>query len=155
MFELTNGCAFLFTGHMAQIGKKNLMLFQTLRKEKAARAKATGGTEVPNLQESLVDVHVHGVTKRKAELPTRSDKGNDVKKVRATLLGSGSSTNGKGPEVGQIELSETVLRRDIEINVSETLINSIDNIEPNALVRAMVEFNSKALILGSRVGSLY
>jgi len=39
--------------------------------------------------------------------------------------------------------------------VSETLINSIDSMEPNALVKAMVEFNSKALILGRRVGSLY
>jgi len=39
--------------------------------------------------------------------------------------------------------------------VSETLINLIDSMEPNALVRAMVEFNSKALILGRRVGSLY
>jgi len=53
MFELTNGCALLFTGHMAQMGKKNLTLLQTLRKEKAARAKAVGSTEVPNLQESF------------------------------------------------------------------------------------------------------
>jgi len=64
MFELTNGRALLFTGHMAQMGKKNLTLFQTLRKEKAARAKAVGNTEVPNLQESWVDVHVHGGAKR-------------------------------------------------------------------------------------------
>jgi len=27
-------------GHMAQLGKKNLTLFQTLRKEKVARARA-------------------------------------------------------------------------------------------------------------------
>ena len=39
--------------------------------------------------------------------------------------------------------------------MSETLINSIDNMELNALVRAMVEFNNKALILGRQVGSLY
>ena len=44
--------------HMVQLGKKNLTLFQTLRKEKAVRAKATRSTEVPNLQESLVKVHV-------------------------------------------------------------------------------------------------
>ena len=31
-----------------------------------------------NLQDSLVDVHVHGGTKRKAELPTRPGKGKDV-----------------------------------------------------------------------------
>jgi len=48
-------------GHMAQLGKKNLTLFQTLRKEKAATARAAGSTEAPNLQESLVEVHVHGV----------------------------------------------------------------------------------------------
>jgi len=62
---------------------KNLTLFQTLRKEKAARAKAIGNTEVSNLQDSLVDVHVHGRTKRKAELPARPGKGKDMKKVRA------------------------------------------------------------------------
>jgi len=49
VFELTNRCVLLFTGHMAQMGKKNLTLFQTLRKEKAAKAKANGGTKVPNL----------------------------------------------------------------------------------------------------------
>ncbi|QCD79012.1 hypothetical protein DEO72_LG1g2649 [Vigna unguiculata] len=50
-------------------------------KDKAARAKAVGNIEVPNLQESLVDVHVHGGTKRKAVLPARPDKGKDMKKV--------------------------------------------------------------------------
>ncbi|QCD92907.1 hypothetical protein DEO72_LG5g976 [Vigna unguiculata] len=53
-------------GHMAQMGKKNLSLFQTLRKEKATRAEAAGSTEIPNLQEPLVEVHVHGGSKRKA-----------------------------------------------------------------------------------------
>jgi len=85
VFELTNGCTLLFTGHMAQMGKKNLTLFQTLRKEKATRVKAVGNTKVPNLQESLVDVHMHGGTKRKAKLPARPGKGKDVKKVWAAL----------------------------------------------------------------------
>jgi len=35
------------------------------------KAKAAGNTVVPNLQDSLVDIHVHGGTKRKAELPIR------------------------------------------------------------------------------------
>ena len=39
--------------------------------------------------------------------------------------------------------------------MSDTLINSIDNMDPNALVRVMVEFNNKAVILGCCVGSLY
>ena len=39
--------------------------------------------------------------------------------------------------------------------MQETLINSVDNMEPNALVRTMVEFSSKVLKLGRRVGSLY
>jgi len=55
----------------------------------AAKAKEAGKTDVPNLQESLVEVHVHDGIKRKAELPPRPDKGKDVKKVRAALLGSG------------------------------------------------------------------
>ena len=78
-----------------------------------------------------------------------------MKKVRATLLRQGSSSGEKGPEAGLIELLETFVCHDIEINLSETLVNSIDNMEPNALVKAMVEFSSKVLILGRRVGSLY
>jgi len=70
---------------MAQAGKNNLTLFQALRKEKAVKAKVDGNTEVPNLQESLVEVHVHGGTKRKAELPARPGKGKDVKMVRVAL----------------------------------------------------------------------
>ncbi|QCD78885.1 hypothetical protein DEO72_LG1g2521 [Vigna unguiculata] len=142
-------------GHMAQAGKKNLTLFQTMRKEKAVKAKAIGKTEVPNLQESLVEVHVHGGTKRKAELPARPGKGEDVKKVRASLLGQGSLSGAKGPEAGLIELPKTAVRKDITINLQKIVINSIDNMESDHLVRTMVEFGSKALILSRRVGSLY
>ena len=158
MFEHSDGCMLWVAGHMAQMGKKNLTLFQALRKEnaqKAAKARAVGSSEVPNLQESLVDVHVHGRTKRKAELRARPGKGKDVKKVRATLMGPGSSSGGKGPEAGLIELPETTVRKDIDINMPKSLIDSIDNMEPNALVKAMVEFSSKTLILSRHVGSLY
>ena len=55
----------------------------------------------------------------------RPSKGKDVKKMQVALLGLGSSNGRKGPEAGLIELSETVVRRDIKINVSETLINSL------------------------------
>jgi len=58
----------------------------------AAKAKAARKTDVPNLQESVVEVHVHGGTKRKAKLPPRASKGKDVKKVRAALLGAGSAS---------------------------------------------------------------
>ncbi|QCE10784.1 hypothetical protein DEO72_LG10g2016 [Vigna unguiculata] len=89
-------------GHMAQSGKKNLALFQTLRKEMAAKAKAAGKADVPNLQESVVEVHVYGGTKRKVELPPRPGKGKDVKKIRAALLGTasgaGSASGEKRPE---------------------------------------------------------
>jgi len=121
----------------------------------AAKAKTAGNTDVPNLQESLVKVHVHGGTKRKAELPARPGKGNDLKKVRVALLGLGSSSGDKGPKSGLIELPETSVRKDIDINLPETVINSIDNTESDHLVRTMVEFGSKALILSRRVGSLY
>jgi len=108
---------------MAQSGKKNMALFQTLRKEMAAKAKTAGKTDVPNLQESVVKVHVHGGTKRKAELPPRPGKGKDVKKVRADLLGTGSASGAgsasgeKGPEAGLIELPEVFVRKDISITV--------------------------------------
>jgi len=71
------------------------------------------------------------------------------------LLGSGSSVGAKKPEVELIELPKTIVRHDIDINLSESLVNYIDNMEPNAMVKAMLEFNSKALILGRKVGSLY
>jgi len=140
---------------MAQSKKKNLALFQALRKEMAAKAKTAGNTDVPNLQESLVEVHVHGGTKRKAELPARPGKGKYVKKVRVALLGAGSVSGTKGPESGLIELPEISVRKDIAINLPETIINSIDGMEADQLVRTIVEFGSKALILSHRVGSLY
>ncbi|QCE10330.1 hypothetical protein DEO72_LG10g1560 [Vigna unguiculata] len=90
-------------GHLAQLGKKNLTFFQTLRKEKATKAKASGSTKL---------------------------------------------------EAGLIELPETIVRRDMDINLSETLVNSINNMDPNPMVKAMVEFNSKALIMGRRVRSM-
>ena len=119
-----------------------MMLFQAFRKERAMKAKIAGNTEVPNLQESLVEVHVHGGTKMKAELPIR-------------VAWTGSSSGAKGPEAGLIELPETSVRKDIDINLPETMINSIDSMEPDHLVRTMVEFGSKTLILSRRVGSLY
>ncbi|QCD87597.1 hypothetical protein DEO72_LG3g2135 [Vigna unguiculata] len=148
-------------GHMAQLGKKNLALFQSLRKEMAAKAKAAGKTDVPNLQESVVEVHVHGGTKRKAELPSRHGKGKDVKRARAVLLGTGSASGAgsasgdKGPESGLIELPEISIRKNIAINLPDTIINSIGSVEADHIVRTMVEFGSKALILSRRVGSLY
>jgi len=144
---------------MAQSCKKNLVLFQSLRKEMAAKAKAAGKADVPNLQDSVVEVHVHGGTKRKAELSPRPGKGKDVKKIRAAILGSasgaGSASGERLPEAGLIELPEISVRKDISINFPDTVVNSIDNMEVDHIVRTMVEFGSKALVLGRRVGSLY
>jgi len=144
---------------MAQSGKKNLAFFQSLRKEMAAKAKEAGKAGVPNLQESVVEVHVHGGTKRRAELPPRPGKGKDVKKIRAAILGSasgaGSASGEKLPEAGLIELPEISVRKDISINLPDTVVNSIDNMEVDHIVRTMVEFGNKALVLGRRVGSLY
>jgi len=94
-------------------------------------------------------MHVHGGTKRRAELSARPSKGKDVKKVRAALMGPWSSSGGKGSEAGLIELPETIVQKDIKINMLESLIDSIDNMKANALVKAMVEFSSKTLILSS------
>jgi len=127
----------------------------------AAKAKVAGKTDVPNLQEFVVEVHVHGGTKRKAELLPRPEKRKDVKKVRAALLetgsasGAGSANGEKGPESGLIELPETSVRKDISITLPDTIVNSIDGMDANHLVRTMVEFGSKALVLSQRVGSLY
>jgi len=146
---------------MAQSGKKNLALFQTLRKEMAAKAKAARKTDVPNLQESVVEVHLYGGTKRKAELLPRPGKGKDVKKVRAALLRTGSASRAgsasgeKWPESGLIELPEIFVRKDISITLPDTIVNSIDNMDAEHIVRTMVEFGSKALVLSWHVGSLY
>jgi len=88
-------------------------------------------------------------------MPAKQGGGKDVKRVRATLLGSGSSFDANKLGARLIELLETTVRRDNDINLLESLVNSIDNMEPNAMVKAMLEFRSKALILGCRVGSLY
>ena len=143
---------------MAQSGKKNLAFFQSLRKEMVAKAKAAGKADVPNLQESVVEVHVHGGTKRKVELPPRPGKGKDVK-IRATLLGTasgaGSASGEKVPEAGLIELPEIFVRKDISIDLPDTVVNSINNMDVDHIVRTMVEFGRKALVLSRRVGSLY
>jgi len=125
----------------------------------AAKAKAAGKADVPNLQESVVEVHVHGGTKRKAELSPRPRKGKDVKKIRATLLGTasgaGSASGEKGPEVEFIELPKLSVRKDISITLPNIVVNSIDNMDAEHIVRTMVLFVSKALVLSRRVGSLY
>ena len=78
-----------------------------------------------------------------------------MKKVRAVMMGAGSASGVKGPEAGLIELPETTVQKDIEINVLESLMDSIDNMERKALVKALVEFSSKTLLFSRRVGSLY
>jgi len=70
-------------------------------------------------------------------------------------MGLGSSSGGKGPKAGLIELPEMTAQKDIEINMPESLIVLIDNMESNTLVKAMVEYSNKTLILSRRVGSLY
>jgi len=76
-----------------------------------------------------------------------------LKKAKATLLGSRSTSGSKRLEACLIELLETTVRRDIEIHLLESIVFSMDNMEPNAMINTMLEFN-KALILGRRVGTL-
>ncbi|QCD89757.1 hypothetical protein DEO72_LG4g706 [Vigna unguiculata] len=59
------------TKGLVRVRKKNLNLFQTLRKENATKARTAGNTKVPNLQDPLMEVHVHGGSKRKAEVPDK------------------------------------------------------------------------------------
>jgi len=54
-----------------------------------------------------------------------------------------------------IELPEISVRKDISITLPDTVVNSIDNMDVDHIVRTMVEFGSKALFLSRRVGSLY
>jgi len=61
----------------------------------------------------------------------------------------------KGPKSGLNELPEISVRKVIAINLPDTIINSIDSMQADHIVRTMVEFGSKALILSRRVGSLY
>ena len=84
-------------------------------------------------------------------MPAKKGGGKDMKRVRDVLLGLGSSSSVTKPEVGLIELLETIVQRDIDINLSKSLANSIDNVELNTMVKAMLEFSSIALILGHMV----
>jgi len=47
------------------------------------------------------------------------------------------------------------VRKDISITLPDTILNSIDGMDADHLVRTMVDFGSKALVLSRRVGSLY
>ncbi|QCE15015.1 hypothetical protein DEO72_LG11g2023 [Vigna unguiculata] len=58
------------------------------------------------------------------------------------------------PKACLIELSETIVHWDIEISLVESLVYSIDNMEPNSIIKAMLELNNKALILGRKIGAL-
>jgi len=64
---------------MAQLGKKNLNLFKALHKEQAEKAKNARNADVPNLQEPLVEVHVHRGSKRKVIVPVKQGVGKDLK----------------------------------------------------------------------------
>ena len=47
------------------------------------------------------------------------------------------------------------MRKDISITLPDIILNSIDGMDADHLVRTMVDFGSKALVLSRRVGSLY
>jgi len=81
MFEHSDGLCVVCCRTYGTNGQEELDAFPNLAKGEATKAKAAGSIEVPNLQNSLVDVHVHGGTERKAELPARPSKGKDVKMV--------------------------------------------------------------------------
>ncbi|QCD86992.1 hypothetical protein DEO72_LG3g1523 [Vigna unguiculata] len=52
------------------------------------------------------------------------------------------------PVVDLEELLETFVCRDIDINLAKAIISSIDNMRPNAMIKSMLKFNSKTLMLG-------
>lgn len=78
----------------------------------------------------------------------------DIKKLRTELLGPSSSCQSKKPEVRLLDVPKTSVRRDIEINLDEEVMNSLDNMEPNAIIRAIVEFSSKMLEFRRRIGGM-
>jgi len=49
--------------------------------------------------------------------------GKDIKRVRAKLLGLGSTYGSKKPEVRLLELPEKIIRRDIEISLTRRFRN--------------------------------
>ena len=53
-----------------------------------------------------------------------------------------------------MDVPKTSVRRDIEINLDEEVMNSLDNMEPNAIIRAIVEFSSKMLEFRRRIGGM-
>jgi len=77
-----------------------------------------------------------------------------MKKIRIELLGPNSSSGSKRVEVRLLERSETSVRRDIEINLNKEVMKSLDNMEPNVVIRVLVEFSGKMLMFSCRVGGL-
>jgi len=80
--------------------------------------------------------------------------GKYMKKLRVKLLGPRSSFGCKKPEVGLLERPKTNIRRDIKINLDEKVMKSLDNMKPNAIIKALVEFSSKTLVFSYRVNDL-
>jgi len=63
-----------------------------------------------------VEVRVHSGSKRKATALVQKGIGKDIKRVRAELLGPGSTSGLKKLEACFIELLETSVCHDIDIN---------------------------------------
>jgi len=87
-------------------------------------------------------------------VPTQKGVGKEMKKIRIELLGPNSSSGSKRVEVRLLERSETSVRRDIEINLNKEVMKSLDNMEPNVVIRVLVEFSGKMLMFSCRVGGL-
>jgi len=43
---------------------------------------------------------------------------------------------------------------DIDTHLPKSVISYMDNMEPNAMIKTILEFNTKALFMGRRVGTL-
>jgi len=110
----TNEWYCLYVGHMAQQGKKTLSLFKSLKKELVEEAKKVGHFKVWNMKEPFVEFQVQDGTKRKAMVPVQKRVGKDVKKVRAELLGPGSSTTVKKPKSGSWSLQRQLFARTLK-----------------------------------------
>jgi len=143
-----------YVGYMDQQGKNTLNLFKSLKNELAKEAKKSGEPEVLNLKAALMNVRLSGNMKRKVATPAQKCVGKDIKKLRVELLGPSSSFGSKKLEVRLLERHETNVRRDMKINLDEEVIKPIDNMEPNFVLKELVEFSSKTLMFSRKVGDM-
>lgn len=88
--------------------------------------------------------------------PKQRDKGKDKKKLRAKLLGQvgSSGTGSKASNLGGLESLFVVMLKGMQIRLKENELELVKEDEFATLIYALLEFQSRPLVLNSRINNL-